>query len=698
MPINPRQFDGLDTMPPWAGLHNGGLEIVVESNAPDLTPRFDPATGALEIPTEDGGVVVDLSPVRARAESDDFGENLVDTLDAMECSRIAGDLIQGIESDETSRGDWLAMRVKGLELLGLKIDTPRSDTAGSTAPLEGMSTVRHPLLQEAVLRFQANSYPELCPSNGPAKVVNHSDRTLVNDELAQSLEDDLNRYLTTTATEYYPDTDRMLWWVGFGGHAFKKVYPCPLRRRPVAEMVDAKDLIVSNEITDLKNASRVTHRITMRKSVLKRMQILGVYANIDIGMPNPDPDVVDRKINEIQGFSSSSDRLEDADYELYECYCELNLVGHEHLDDNGEPTGLPLPYRVTIDKTSQKVLEIRRNWKEDDEDYEADIPFVSYSYISGPGFYGYGLLHLLGNTTNAITAAWREMLDAGMFANFPGFLYVKQGNRQMQNEFRIPPGGGAPIETGGQPITQMVMPLPYKEPGPAMMQLVENIASTGARVGGTAEMPVGEGVQNAPVGTTLALIEQATKIEGSVHKRLHRSQAYELQLLVDLFRQDPQALWRGNKRCALKRNTQLTLLALRDCDIVPKSDPNVPSRMHRLAKVATIKQLQASNPMLYDARAVDTLCLREIGINDPETLFAPPMPQMPDPIKMAELQIKAQDVAVKGQKAANDAMNDAAVLRSKENLQVMELAERLATHPDSASVVNSVLGTNYRRQ
>lgn len=669
---------------------DSSIEVVINSDTDG--PMFNPDMGTYEVPLPDGSVIVDLDPPsNPLGDGEEHDANLAELISESQLNSIANVLLEAIQQDNDSRKQWLQDRAQGIELLGLKIESGKGGVGNSAAPVEGQSTVRHPLLAEAVLRFQANSFGELCPADGPAKVVNYGDQTLDNDDLADALERDLNYYLTTTATEYYPGTDRMLWWVGFGGMMFKKVYDCPLKRRPVSEMVDAKDVIVSNYVPDLESADRITHEIAMRQSVMKRMQYLGVYRNIHLGAPEQEADAVDRKVAAIQGIKPIADRPEDQDYQLYECYCELDIDGFNHVDEDGNATGISLPYRVTIEKTSRQILEIRRNWDEDDESYARKLPFVAFEYIRGMGFYAIGLLHILGNTTNAITAAWRLMLDAGMFANFPGFLYAKAAGRQTTNEFRVAPGSGAQIDTMGKPIKDMVMPLPYKEPGPALMSLTENIAGQGQRLGGTAELPTGEGKADAPVGTTLALIEQATKIEGAVHRRLHQAQDRELQLMVDLFRRNPEALWQGNKRCALGRDMQKTLRALQNCDIVPRSDPNVPSRMHRLAKVAALKQLQAANPMLYDGRKVDIICLREIGINDGESLFAPPQVQQPDPLKMQELALKAKDISIKEAKTMADIVNAAKDRKLKENLATMDLAERLATHPESYGIVQSTL-------
>jgi len=520
-----------------------------------------------------------------------------------------------------------------------------------------MSKVRHPLLLEAVLRFQANARSELLPTDGPVKIKeDNNNATLQSDQLANDLENDLNHYLTATAKEYYPDTDRMLLMLGFGGTAFKKVYFCPLRGRPVSESVDADDLIVNNSATDLSNAKRITHRINMRGSTVKRMQILGVYKDVELSTPKMlDLDAAQREKKAQQGISTEQVNPDDRDREIYECYCELNIKGFEHKHKRRE-TGLEIPYRVTIDVSSKEILSIVRNYNEDTKDLpEPRQNFVKYTFVPGMGFYDLGLLHILGNTTNALTAAWREMLDAGMYANFPGFLYADTGARQNTNIFRVPPGGGALVKTGGMPINQAVMSLPYKDVGGGLMSLVENINQTGMRVGGTAEQAVGEGKQDAPVGTTIALIDQATKVLNSVHKRMHAAQAEEFELLVECFRENPDSFWQKNRKPARQWDEETFLRALDQADLVPQADPNTASQTQRLMKVVALKQIQAQNPSLYDPIAIDTAALQAVGWSNPEQFMIPasargaPPPQMQK--EMAELQLKKQDADTKSQLA-----------------------------------------------
>lgn len=668
---------------------------------------IDQATGAQQTLLDDGSMIIDFEPWRERQKSDKHDANIAMEMSDSELDLIAADLLEGIEHDDASRSTWMANRTRGLDLLGLKLEDPRSDLGASSAPLEGMSTVRHPLLLEAVLRFQANERGELLPAEGPVKVSDDGDGSAQSDEDAKLLEDEMNYYYTVTASEYVPDTDRLLFILGFGGAMFKKVYICPLRNRPVSESVDAADLIVSNATTDLGNAGRVTHRIKMRPSVMKRMQILGIYRDVPLVEPEPENDQMERKVNELQGTEPQTFRPQDRDRTLYECYCELDIPGYEHKKD-GKETGLPIPYRVTIDVASRKILEIRRNWSEDDEDYRAKETFVPYVFVPGLGFYGLGLLNILGNTESALTAAWRLMLDAGMFANFPGFLFLKNGeSRQKNNQFRVPPGGGAPVDGGGMDdIRKSIMPLPYKEPGPSMAAFVADMGQQGRGLGGTAEIAVGDGRQDAPVGTTLALLEQAVQIMSAVHKRLCTAQAKEFQLMRDLFLQIPEALVRKDKPRP-GWDMQRVLRALKNFNLTPRADPNTPSHMHRLIKALGIKQLASSNPEQYDQRKVDSRIMRMMGIDDPEDMFAPPPPPMdpammlppPDPVKMRELDIREQESvsdlqlrAVELQKnfelelqKLNQKSNE---MKDKEDIEVLRFAASVASNPEGEDEAN----------
>ena len=730
----------------------GAADVIVEvvEDGKDLI-ETDEDNNILQIEHPDGSITISLDgkPIDDKKEErdeDNWYRNLVDDIAESNLSSVAQDLLRGIRDDIQSRQEWIDDRAQGIKLLGLKLEVPGLQGTSDGAPIEGMSKVRHPLLLEAVLRFQANARSELLPTDGPVKIRNDSNNaTLAQDQLANALENDLNHYLTSTATEYYPDTDRMLLMLGFGGTSFKKVYFCPLRNRPVSESVDADDLIVDNSATDLRNAKRITHRTYMRPSTVKRLQILGVYKDTSLSAPKQiDQDALKLEKDAQQGISRNSMNPDDRDRLIYEVYCELDLIGFEHRH-KGKPSGLEIPYIVTIDDSAQEILSIVRNYSEDDKELPtAKRRFVKYTFVPGLGFYDIGLLHILGNTTNAITAAWRELLDAGMYNNFPGFLMADTGARQNTNIFRVPPGGGALVKTGGMPITQAIMPLPYKEPSGALMNLVTQMAETGMRVGGTSEVMVMEGKADAPVGTTLAMIEQAQKVMNSVHKRLHASQAEEFELLTECFRDHPESFWQKRRRSAYPWDEKTFLDALDNYYFVPQADPNTSSQSQRLMKVLALKQLVASNPSLYDPIAVDTAALQALGWSNPQQFMIPkqaqgnPPPELikamadmkneqmsaearmmdsqtraaesqaktamdmarlqaelgqggADPAKMMDLQVRQNEITQKEQDTMLDAINRKRDRESRERLAAMRMAEQVAQNPQSLGLINQII-------
>ncbi len=631
----------------------------------DLGDEVEPdAAQGAELELADGSVVVRIGPPKSTAKGNKFADNLADKLDEASLGHIADVLLRGIEADDDSRREWLETRAEGIKLLGLKIEAMRSAAGDGASPVEGMSQYRDTMLLEAVLRFQANALAELYPADGPVKVRNDDpNATTDEDDLADMLERDLNHFLTATDKDYIPDSDRALFRIGLDGCNFKKVYHDPIKRHPRSLSVNAEDLIVNNDEVSIGGAGRVTHRSFMRPSTLKRMQILGEYRDVPLGDPGyQTKNAVDEMVEDITGVRTGDQfEAKDRRYEILECYCELEIDGLKA----GEPDGLEVPYIVTLEKESKQVLAIKRNWDEDDPLCLPKTYFVQYPYIRGLGFYGLGLSHLLGNTTNAVTAAKREFIDAGMFANFPGFLYSKSAGRQNSNEFRIPPGGGAPIETGGLPISQAVMPLPYKEPGPVFVQFIEQVQADGARLGGTSEVQVGEGRQDAPVGTTLALIEQAIKPMMAVHKRLHQAQAEEFSLLVERFREDPEAFWRFNRTPATQWDKERFIQAVSDYAIVPQADPNTASHLQRVMRNAALYQMVSADPQSYDLPFVRKLILRGIGFGQPDALLAKTVaPPPPDP--------KAQAAMISAQAALMDAQNKASDLQFKQRNAAVE--------------------------
>ena len=655
---------------------DGALHVVVD-DGDSQTITVDPETGTITEQQLDGGVIVRLDAKKAglgKADDDEWFKNLVDEIDGIKLSTIQNDLIDGIKADDLSRQGWLENGARGMDILGLKIESPGSDVS-STGEGPVMSKVRNPLLLEACLKGWANAEAELLPASGPVKVKSDGRETNQEDDDGDRLERAVNRYLTEKAVEYYPETSHMLLWgVYFRGSGFKKIYRCPMRRRPVSEKVEGKDLIVSDTSTDLRSCGRITHQIEMRPSVFKRMVLVGAYRKTGAPPPNPSPDAVDNKIANIQGTNPTPDRPEDKPYTIWETQCELDLDDYIPVKSKFKGQGIPLPYLVTIDKDNEEVLSIRRDWDEGDEHCNRQRMYVRYPYIPGPGFYGTGMLNLLGNSSAAMTAAWREALDAGMFASFPGGMIAKLGGRQINTDFTVGPGEWKPIETNGLPINQIVLPNPYKDPSPGLMALIDKITEQSKALGQGAEIPAAEGIANVPVGTMLAQIEQATKVMAAAHKGMHTAQSEEIGMLVELFRRHPEDLLEAAGDELPDWDVTRLLAALQNVKLVPVSDPNVPSHIHRVAKALGLVQLLQIPDFkpLMDAKEALLRILAAMR-EDPQGLVhdQPPAPQEPplgDQAKMVDAQSKAKKV---------DA--DIASKQSDNALKTQELQTDLAT-------------------
>lgn len=609
---------------------------------------IDEDTGAKITVEDDGSVVIDMNPEKPKREkSKKFEINLALELGPNELGSVAEEVLQGIDNDIQSRRDWDAAYDKGIQLMGLKLEDASSEISSTGS----VSKVYHPLLIETTVHYQSNAMSELLPASGPVKVRDDAPQ----DDpariiLANDFETDFNHYLTTCAPEYYPDTDQLLFNQGWSGMAFKKVFECPLRKRPCSDLVLAPDLIVSNDVVDLETANRITHRTYMSNGIVRRLQKAKVYRTVDLGQPIEAPTIVEQKVAEVSNIQINTKLPTDHRHTIYECYVELDLPGYEE--------DIPLPYCVTIDKDSRQILSIYRNWEEKDEDCKADCKFVKYGMIPALGFYDLGFVHLLGNTTRALTAILRMQLDAGQFSIFPGFLFAKQGGKQTNSEIRIPPGGGKEIDTGGLPIGQVAMALPYPGPSGVLATIAEKVAEDGMRLGMASEIQVGDGRADVPVGTTMALIEQSTKVMGAVHKRNHVSQQREFEKLRKLFNKNPQALWKFAKK---PRRKWEVATEFADLDLVPASDPNIPSHTHRLMQANALIMLAAGDPQGFNKRAINTRALNTMNIKDPESLLAPlPPPGAPPPPPPPEIALKMQDIEVKKQQMQLQAQQQAA--------------------------------------
>ncbi len=676
--------------------------VVVEIEDDDDSVRFNEDSDSVETDEPGGGVVVQLNAGLHHGKADTgFYKNLAESMDEATLSRIANELFEAITADDNSRKQHLAILARGIDLIGIKLEEPKSSVGESTAGIEGVSSVTNPLLLEACLKSWANARSELLPADGPAKLQVDGSETAVAEDLAERLELDFNHYLTQIASEFYPETSHMLLWgTIFGGSGFKKIYRCPMRRRPVSEGVAAENLIVSDATRDFRSCARITNQITMRPSVMKRMRLLDIYVDVPLTQPMPQYGPIENKISAIQGQQPTMHRPEDQPYTIWESQCELDL--DEYAPDDFQNKGIPLPYRVTMDKDSRRVLSIIRDWNEDDKDAHRKQLYVKYPYIPGPGFYGTGMLGLLGNASAAMTAAWREALDAGMFASFPGGLIAKIGAHQDTSDFRIAPGEWKPIATNQMPIQQVAMPMPYRDVTAGLMAMMDKVTAQAQQLGGVADIPASEGLQNVPVGTMLTNVEQATKVMAASHKDMHQALAEELQLLIELFRQNPEDFWRNNKVCPENYwDSDKLLAALDDCSLVPRSDPNTPSHVHRITKaIGLVNLIQVPQLAPYmDPKEVLRRCLSVLREDPTGLLIDPPPQQGGDPAqaiaaqaKMISAQAQQAKVQVEGQKVAAQASSDkddaaikAAQLAAEQQIENTRLAREEVIHRNDAA-------------
>lgn len=690
LPANQVEGDNTDANLPAQG------SVVIIEDGDGARTSVNPKTGVACVEQPDGSVVIyprGLPKAQDDVDLDDWYRNLADEIDEYELGNIIEDLIEGIEADQQSCRQHLQDIADGISMLGFKLETP-SNSANQGS--DGISRVYHPLIAEACLRGQANARAELLPAAGPAKVEDAGqDQGSGGDDLAQELEDGMNYFLTVTATEYYPDTTRMLFDTCFGGAQFKKVYSCPLRERPSSEWVHASHLVVSNSATDLRNCDRVTHIIDdMPPSTLRRMQILGVYRDVPLGESYSTTDnPVDLAKQDVTGISPLSQRPKDKPHTLYEVRAKLDIPGFEdRKGKNGKATGLLLPWKITIDKDSRQCLEVRRDWKQNDKRKAPRRTFVKYPYVDALGFYGIGLFHILGNIARALTAAWRLALDNGMLANFPGGFIDKMAARQLTDDQKIPFGGFLKLDLGAKSMNEVIGPAPFRDLSPAFAALIEAISEAGSRLGGTAELPVGEGKQDAPVGTTIALLEQSTKITDAVHKGMHTAQAEELQIFKELFKEDPEAFWRHREDETDTWNKEKLLTALSRCDIVPVSDPNTPTKMHRIMKSVSLVQMAQMAPTIIDPRKTAEEGIRSLGYGDPDAFLLPPIApgQQQDPkseaallgahADMQDAQTKAKQLEFQIKNASTNDTNRDKDRQSKEKIAELNMKKEAVIH------------------
>jgi len=548
----------------------------------------------------------------------DFDDNLAEILDDGALGKIASELVELVEADIASRKDWAESFVKGLEVLGVNYEE-------RTEPWNGACGVYSTVLTEAAIRFQSESIMETFPAAGPVKteIIGAIDR--LKEEAAERVQADMNFKLTEEMPEYRPEHERMLYSLGLSGAAFKKVYYDPAMERQVAVFIPAEDMIVPYGASNLQNAERVTHVMRKTKNEMRRLQVSGFYRDIDLGEPVQHLSDIEKKKADQQGYKATDDDR----YQLLEVHAYWDLEGFEDTDSEGEETGIGLPYVITIDRGTNKILAIRRNYLEDDAKKTKRQHFVDYCYIPGFGFYGMGLIHIIGGYARAGTSLIRQLVDAGTLANLPGGLKAR-GARIKGDDTPIQPGEFRDVDVPSGVIKDNIMMLPYKEPSGTLLTLLDRITEEGRRLGSISDMKISDMSANAPVGTTLALLERTLKTMGAVQARVHYSMKQEFKLLKGIIRDyspaeyeyDPQ----GNDKQVKQSDYDMV-------EVIPVSDPNSSTMAQRIMQYQAVIQLAQGAPQIYDLPLLHRQMIEVLGVKNAEKLIPGADDQTPkDPI------------------------------------------------------------------
>jgi hypothetical protein len=589
-----------------------GIEEAAAMESPIEIEIEDPESVTIGI----DGLEITIEP--DEESEDDFNINLAEYLDESTLTELCGDLIGDFDSDIASRRDYIQTYVDGLELLGMKIEE-------RTEPWEGACGVYHPLLSEALVKFQAETMMSIFPASGPVKTLVIGKETPEKKDAAERVQQDMNYQLTEIMPEYRPETERMLWGLGLAGNAFKKVYYDPNLERQVAMFVPAEDMVVPYGASDLASAERVTHVMRKTENDLKKLQAAGFYRDVDLGEPNNTLDEVEKKIAERMGFRATSDDR----YKLLEMHVNLDLKGHEHKNEDGKLTGIALPYVVTIEKGTQNVLSIRRNWDPNDETCQKRQHFVHYGYIPGFGFYYFGLIHLIGAFAKSGTSLIRQLVDAGTLANLPGGFKTR-GLRIKGDDTPISPGEFRDVDVPSGAIKDNLMTLPYKEPSQVLMSLLNQIVEEGRRFANTADLQISDMSSQAPVGTTLAILERTLKVMSAVQARVHYSLKQELKLLKKIIAEytPEEYSYEPDEGSRFAKKSDYD-----DVDVIPVSDPNASTMAQKIVQYQAVMQLAAQSPNLFNMPLLYRQMLDVLSIKDAQKLVPLPEDMKPkDPV------------------------------------------------------------------
>jgi len=590
----------------------------VEEEITNLEQEVQDAPLAIEIEGEEDDEAVGLGP-SPEDTGEGFSNNLAEDIPEETLAQISNELRAQFSVDQTSRKDWEQSYIKGLDLLGFKYNEVSN-------PFRGAASVSHPLLAEAVTQFQAGAYKELLPAGGPVKtsIVGESNEEV--EQQAERVKEFMNYQIMYKMKEYEAETDQMLFHLPLAGSAFKKIYYDGNMGRPCAKFIPSEDLVVNYGASELEDAERITHVIKISPNDLKRQMLSGFYRDVEL---RDDDELyssysdIQEKYDELEGVQKSEYA---GQYQLLEMHVDLDLEGYENTGPDGEPTGLKLPYVVTLEQGTGKILSIYRNYLQNDPMFMRQKYFVHYKFLPGLGFYGFGLVHMLGGLTRTATAALRALLDAGTLSNLPAG-FKSRGLRVRDDEEPLMPGEFRDVDAPGGDLRNALMPLPYKGPDGTLFQLLGYVVDAGRRFAAIADMKVGDGSQANPVGTTMALLEQGSKVMSGIHKRCHNAQKQEFELLAKLFATSlppeyPYNVAGGN------RGIKVTDFDDR-VDVQPVSDPNIFSMSQRIMLAQTQLQLAQSNPELHNLYEAYRRMYMALGVQQIENILPPPMPPQP---------------------------------------------------------------------
>ena len=659
-----------------------GLEALDEMNQgqPELEIEIeDPESVTIGI---DGVPIIEIE---SGEDEDNFDANLAEEMDETELQSLASELVSDYEDDVSSRKDWMQTYVDGLELLGLKIEE-------RTEPWEGACGVYHPLLTEALVKFQSETMMSTFPAAGPVKTQIIGKETPDKKQSAQRVQEDMNYQLTDIMQEYRPEHERMLWGLGLAGNAFKKVYYDPNIERQVSLFVPAEDIVVPYGASNIETAERVTHVMRKTENELRKLQVGGFYKDVDLGEPDNVLDEVEKKIAEKLGFRATS----DARYKLLEMQVNLDLKGYEH-EEEGEPTGIALPYIVTIEKGSNTILAIRRNWEPDDETHAKRQHLVHYGYVPGFGFYYFGLIHLVGAFAKSGTSLIRQLVDAGTLSNLPGGFKTR-GMRIKGDDTPIAPGEFRDVDVPSGTMRDNILPLPYKEPSQVLLGLMNQIVEEGRRFANTADLQISDMSANSPVGTTLAILERTLKVMSAVQARVHYSMKQELKLLKKIiadytpedYNYDPDEGSRKAKRSDYS-----------NVDVIPVSDPNASTMAQKIVQYQAVLQLAQGAPQMYNMPLLHRQMLEVMGIKEVQKLIPMDDDQKPtDPV--SENQNVLMMKPVKAFAYQDHKAHITVHMSAMQDPKIMQLLQNNPSAPQIQSAMmnhmNEHLGFEYRKQ